>query len=413
MALAASAPAAIATGSMETNFRELLERERVAPELILFMESQGIYSSKVFANFIENRLEVRTLLVDKVDETNSNRAQTAILTGIWRDAENEADERSKRKATGYSDNDMELPLDEPIIQGLKEKFLSIYSFEFTEAETLWSHLLGRLKREIDRKSHSLIAVARVGSERESGRSEATKRFKLGDGAVMSLSSNSRADREISTNFIYVSLLEILMNGYALVGSFRDLSGERFAPYDDCHRYLAFVRSMATPLCGAWPPLSRIKKADEDTRSLWAARMKKGDTLGQAMKACKSEQDALWLWAVELHTADARRSLQDGDDDEDTGGLMLAPNKKAREGKNRRPVSPTGLPPTSGAAGPKLQKVQKFATTGKNAVRFCVAWNTGSCVSGSRCPKNFQHLCNFIDQSTGKVCNQQHRCKDKH
>ena len=75
--------------------------------------------------------------------------------GLWRDAENETQERSKRKATGYTENDIETAMDPQLEINLTKRFHASYKFGLSEYELLWSHLLGRLRREIDRGNHSL------------------------------------------------------------------------------------------------------------------------------------------------------------------------------------------------------------------------------------------------------------------
>ena len=109
--------------------------------------------------------------MDACNETRDYRGQSTIVVGLWRDAENGTQERSKRKTTGYSKNDMETAMDPQLEINLTKRFHTTYKFGLSGYELLWSHLLGRLHREIDRGNHSLIHVKRMGSQRESGRSE--------------------------------------------------------------------------------------------------------------------------------------------------------------------------------------------------------------------------------------------------
>ena len=120
---------------------------------------------------------------------------------------------------------------------------------YLETEVLWAHFLGRLKREIDRKTHSLIHLTRVGSEREAGRSVAAKSVRLGERVVASFGESHSRRRSVPSSFVYTELLELLMiGGYAFVGNFpSNTSGDIFAPLEDCRAYLKFVKTKACPL----------------------------------------------------------------------------------------------------------------------------------------------------------------------
>ena len=140
----------------------------------------------------EVRAVVKDLLVDAVEATKDSRSQLTVLVGLWRDSENAEDEKSKRKASGLAEVEMELPLDDGILDDLHARFAARYKFSLKETEVLWAHLLGRLKREFDRKTHSLIHLTRVGSEREAGRSVAAKSVRLGERVVGSFGESHGA-----------------------------------------------------------------------------------------------------------------------------------------------------------------------------------------------------------------------------
>ena len=96
---------------------------------------------------------------------------------------------------------MEIPLDGKVAETLLKAFVNTYKFDLSDYEILWPYLLGRLRKEIDSGNHSLIHVDRVGSMRESGRSQAVKRLKLGDATVTTYSVQTWSSREIPHNFV--------------------------------------------------------------------------------------------------------------------------------------------------------------------------------------------------------------------
>ena len=91
----------------------------------------------------------------------------------------------------------------------------------------------------------------------------------------------------------------MVGGWAFVGCVVDpASGERFASLQACRDYVSFVKSKATPLTGRQPPLSLVKAADEETRTLWAEAMHGGCTL-------EAKVAALWLFAHRQELAEAQ------------------------------------------------------------------------------------------------------------
>ena len=69
------------------------------------------------------------------------------------------------------------------VDALNRKFKRDYGYELDSFEILWPHLLGRLKKEIDQKAFSVIALTRCGSEAEGGRNPTTKQWSTAPGVI--------------------------------------------------------------------------------------------------------------------------------------------------------------------------------------------------------------------------------------
>lgn len=154
--------------------------EGVDATLIEFLRSKKFTSSARLADYCETRAEVRELLVDGCPETRGGGSKYALLIGVWRAAESKAQEKRKRRAASWKDEEILAPLDLALEQNLVQGVAQSYGFGLSEHELIWPHMLGRLRREVDRSSHSLIHMRRVGNQRESGRSEAARKLRLGD-----------------------------------------------------------------------------------------------------------------------------------------------------------------------------------------------------------------------------------------
>ena len=161
-------------------------------------------------------------------------------------------------------------------------------------------------------------------------------------------------------------------------------------FEECREYVLFVRLKACPLTGPLPPLEKITRADEDTRSLWASSMRGGATLSVAMKRNSAEMHALWLWACETKVREARDVVD-----------------SARAQSPPRPAKAARISVT-----PSSDRKPKYASTARSGAAFCTAWNKGGCKDGQTCPQKKVHACNLI-LTNSQICGGAHRCSEGH
>ena len=212
-------------------------------------------------------------------------------------------------------DDLEDPLPEGQVDSFTDRFEEYYKFALTDGEILCESLLGRLKREIDRKQQALMKCENARSMRETARTAAGKRLRVATDVTINIATKSGAKgpRAVSSNYIYIALLElVLIGGYALVGCFVPPGkSERYAPLSELRDYLAFVKKVALPLNRSPPPLHKVVRADEDTRALWAKHMRKGLTMGEAIRKSEPKQAAFWLWSGKDETVGEAELADDG------------------------------------------------------------------------------------------------------
>ena len=94
-------------------------------------------------------------------------SQRAILCELWREADIAEQHRLENKAKGLSQNDFEEPLPIGALDGYLDKFEAFYHYRPFFTEILAEPLVGRLKREIDRKTFTVLPLARVRNNKES------------------------------------------------------------------------------------------------------------------------------------------------------------------------------------------------------------------------------------------------------
>ena len=381
------------TAAMETSWRLELQSKGVDKDIVEFLETEQVHSSSRFANYLDSREEVMTVILDSVNtlQANQRRAQKTILTELWRECEHAEQLRLSRKATGSAPDDAETPLDTQITESMLAKFEQRYGYKPPLNEQLCDPLLGRIKREIDRKSHTLIPVDRVRTARESARVTRGSSVQLPGDLELKLPGGSvRSNREVKTVFQYLWLLEVLLiAGFVMVGNFVDASSKTlWASLQVARDYLSFVRSKAAPFSGSVAPLDRVRSADEDLRCLWAEHMRRGMTFDQAVTASIPKQEALWLFAHGRDIDEAREVI----DASDSRRRTSPPPKKQRTD----PPTPT-----------KTSRPVDSTKTGK---AICRLWNDGKC--SKQCKNGRLHVCNF-DKGSGIACGAAHRACEAH
>ena len=103
----------------------LLEKRNVDRKIIKFLLDNGVMSIYNFANYILDRSEIQTGILDKVKEgLETDRTQRMILHELWREAEELERMRISRVARGVQEDDLEDPLPDGTIDGKIDDFNS-------------------------------------------------------------------------------------------------------------------------------------------------------------------------------------------------------------------------------------------------------------------------------------------------
>ena len=387
------------------------------------------------------------------NEPDLRRTEEARLIKVWREAEALETARNAKPLDpeeAPTPEEMEKPMDLKVVETYNVKFFQLYGFQLSHFEILWSHLLGRISKELKSKNFEVIHIDRVGTLRESGRSKATRRLKLAtDVSIPVITTSAAMVRDVSLNYIYFQLLEVLLvGGYALLGTF-DVPGKgRWCSLQAMRDYLVYVRNRCCPTVGDPPDLGLVRRSDEATRADWAVELRKGETLDRAVEiVSQHKQAAHWLWSAGMEVeqvrslVDGRASLpggiqEEGQEDLDGGGGAPRGRQRSRQdargnrggrgnqgGSDRsRSRAKGGKGAKSGGKGSRgkgnkgsLPKGgrdasgNRYATQARSGRKFCVLFNRSpnGCVLNN-CPRNEVHNCNLILSTTGRACGAAHR-----
>ncbi len=274
---------------MESSFEIALQVQNVHAEIIARLKVLGIYTRSLLACYADNKHDVRARICNPCpslggdsNEPDLRRTEEARLIKVWREAEALETARNAKPLDpeeAPTPEVMEKPMDLKVVETYNVKFFQLYGFQLSHYEILWSHLLGRISKELKSKNFEVIHIDRVGTLRESGRSKAIRRLKLAtDVSIPVITTSAAMVRDVSLNYIYFQLLEVLLvGGYALLGTF-DVPGKgRWCSLQAMRDYLVYVRNRCCPTVGDPPELRLVRTADEATRADWAVELRKGKT----------------------------------------------------------------------------------------------------------------------------------------
>ena len=118
---------------------------------------------KVFANWVDDRNELKTAVLDQVQGLTTGRAQLGALKQAWREAEGIVARGLKRAAEGLSDEALDEPLQPDAQKALEKVFAETYRWQLPASSMPSDSLLGRGKRDFERRQPSMLAVGRAKS----------------------------------------------------------------------------------------------------------------------------------------------------------------------------------------------------------------------------------------------------------
>jgi hypothetical protein len=308
---------------------------------------------------------------------------------------------------------VESPLDVHIIEGLQARFLAKYCFNLSMESSLCDPLVARLKRECDRRSHTLITIDKVRTAKETSRSTTGKSFVVGEEISIKIpGGNTRGPRQIHNSYQYCQLLEIMLNGYVFVGNFVHVgSGKLFASMQSAREYLEYVRRKACPLHGQPRLLNMVRSSDEDVRILWAEHMRAGKSFDEALELTTAVRAAHWLWTTKTDSDEVRTRYDQENEEEPlkrrrgNDWPAFPPSPHTPKGKGKGDKSNAGSPARKSFSNGTTVDITKKGRA------ICRLWNDGKCSSGT-CKQDRLHICNFA-KNNGDACGLTHRRCETH
>ena len=228
--------------------QELLNDCKVPADIVLpklAADPFKITTVQQFANYFDEKKEVKTLFCDKVSIEDGN--VIGDLKQAWRVADALVSRLLTRTSQGLPEEDMDDPLRQEIQQGLEATFKASAGFAMPQVWQGPDTMLGRLHREFVKRTHVLNQINKIRCLRMAVASgPASSKRNIGNDIQISVGKpDGPAGPDVNTTSGYLLGLKILTMTMAVAGSFkvtREVQGARkdvlFCPLDPMIKHLS-------------------------------------------------------------------------------------------------------------------------------------------------------------------------------
>lgn len=400
--------------TVSSDLQALLGANNVPREVQDAMATLGCTTVKIFANWVESRSEIQEHLLNACAAHRANRAALAGLKQAWREADALISRGVKRGMEGLSEEALDDPLPHPVQTLMEKEFTDHYHFELEPRFQGSDSLVGRLKREADKRSPSMFSVTRVRSLAHANKVGDPKRHRLAESLLLELDDphalldDSSADRLRTRLYQYT----VLANTWALTGCClvdTPTGKVAFCTWPEAIRYVQMLRDKSEHLIDKYSEssvVSYLLRTEEDLRAkaIELAR-KKTDPIswGQALERVAKDYSHLWQ-----DNKDALRgSRPTKERDPPKGGREQG---RDRRDTRRRTPEPRRQPPPP-ATPEKRPRVDKLTATHLGKIPLCKPWNDSRGCQ-KVCPKGDVHGCDILLDS-GKACGSKDHTRQQH
>ena len=206
-------------------FRRCFADNRLPDELTQWCETVlGIETLSDFCNMVTAQgyeLELDTAILSVCDHTKTAANKAILLARLraaWRSARASILRAEARTQQGQSADDLDDPLDAGMQESLLEAWRKRYNLELAVHMAPSDALLGRVWRELQRGTLTVIAVDKVKSLFASNRPKNDRYIDLGSAKLqIRPEDDSRAAQSVAE---YYQRLRVLINAYTVAGTFQ-------------------------------------------------------------------------------------------------------------------------------------------------------------------------------------------------
>ncbi|CAE7614995.1 ddx1 [Symbiodinium sp. KB8] len=282
-------------------FRRCLEDQKLPEPLIAWCESTlGIETLSDFCNIVtvngyESELDVVILSACEDTKAAPNKALLlARLRAAWRAARASILKVEARQKTGQPVDDLDDPLDPATQESLLDAWRKRYNLELPVHMAPSDTLLGRVWREMQRGTVTVIGIDKVRSLFAANRPQKDRFLDLGSAKLqLRPDEEARAAQSVAE---YYQRLRVLCNAYTIAGTFKVDSKQTpgtkvfMAPLGVLLDYCDAVLRHATDSNAT---IEWLKIRDEQCRARMVELARQQWPLGEAFFKAYQEQELMW------------------------------------------------------------------------------------------------------------------------
>ena len=398
--------------TVSPSLKAVLDRNGVEPEVVAFLAASGCREIAAFANWVDERAELKAAVLDKTAKKD-NHSQLAALKQAWREADALNSRSLKRSAEGLSAEELDGPLDPELQKQVEAAFRTTYSWPGLPSKCVGcDSLLGRCKREFERRTPSMLAVTRVRTLAQSQRGQPVKVQRLSADVSLQLGEGEdEANEATSSLYAWLLLLRVLCTTWAVAGCFDvDVNGQRtkFVHWSQSTEYWEELSARAHEALSQYAEASVVawvSSLEEEFRSraIELTRGVRQEPWGKALLEALRELSHRFAETRDRMTPRRRATDQ-------------VINPKA---KPQIPPPPPGAPPISKATPPPppggaavSRKRWKTASQLPNGSRLCKRFNDPRGCQ-KVCPQGCAHACDILLLSSNAACGRKDHNRGSH
>jgi hypothetical protein len=271
--------------------RQVLKEAAVEDEICTYMadvlKMTSIEDLVRFVSEAAYETELLTHILGKVASFKSDLLQLSRLRTAWRVARATLNKTEQRRIAGQGAEDMDEPLDASTQDTLLKQWAATYSQNLAA----WLHpadsLLGRIYREFQRNTPTVISIKKVKSLLIASRPSSEREVNLGGNVKLRLSDGVADGLSIASCVGYYGGLRILGYAHSIVGQYKTSSiqtqGEQvvYAPLsvnmdyaDLCLKRSQVWQGKVSSHCPGLGPKTRRREGDKSSSCRWGGRKEK-------------------------------------------------------------------------------------------------------------------------------------------
>ena len=421
MAEQATPPTVLAqpTYVMGTELKSLLTANKVAEDIQLFLANEGCTEVGQFSSWID---DIQGEVLNHFPDTHkTSKLQRAGLRQAIAESKIRADIALKRSAEGLDPDKLEEPLQPELQRSMEKTFSDSYRWKLSAEDRGCDSLLGRCRREFERRTVTMFSVMKVKSLAYSHQSQPAKRFKMGDGLeIVAPDEASPAGRprvKPSSVHEYFIQFRVLVNTWAIAGAYEvtyentpgQPSTTFFAEWQAVIDYLRVFEDKAWEVMEAYADqdvLHYVLSTEEFMRSKAIELSRQHDHLpwGEALRRALREYSSKWIDAREILRSVPRRKgvATPGAPPAHPAGLLQGGGKQGNKGTNQG----GGKGGDKGGGKSTGKGKGALAPTNSSGKEFCKSYNNRQGCS-TPCVQGKLHACDVM-LVKGNACGAPHK-----